>query len=110
MATEASDLALGGACCLTSDAKRSSRGSGSLCSHSSDHIIATQLDPFRVLTLHCNSSEPSSSEQERTGKAAQRGPDGSECSNSGRSDDLMGSITEPILKEHADRFTMHPIR
>ena len=78
------------------------------CSDSSDHIVATQLDPFGTLTLHCNSSEPSSSDQERSGKAAQRGPDGSECSHTGRSDEF--SYTEPLLREHADRFTMHPIR
>ena len=80
---------------------------GSACS---DHIIATEIDPFRTLTVHCVSSEPSSSDQERTGKAAQRGADSSECSHSGRSDEDFYTSHEPLLQEHADRFTMHPIR
>lgn len=85
-------------------------GVESPCSDSSDRIVATQMDPFRTLTLTCNSSELSSSDQERTGKAAQRGPDGSECSHSGRSEDYFSTPLEPLLREHADRFTMHPIR
>ena len=85
-------------------------GPESPCSASSDHIIATQMDPFSALTVNCVSSEPSSSDQERTGKAAQRGADSSECSHSGRSDEDFYVIHEPLLQEHADRFTMHPIR
>ena len=85
-------------------------GAESPFSDSSEHIIATQMDPFRALTVDCVSSEPSSSDQERTGKAAQRGADSSECSHSGRSVEDYYATHEPLLREHADRFTMHPIR
>ena len=98
--------------CLETPAEDLKKGGGaeSPLSDLSDHIIATQMDPFRALTVNCVSSEPSSSDQERTGKAAQRGADGSECSHSGRSAEDFYVSHEPLLREHADRFTMHPIR
>ena len=105
-------LASGTECCLETPSQdlKKRGGAESPCSDSSDHIIATQIDPFRSLTINCVSSEPSSSDQERTGKAAQRGADGSECSHSGRSAEDFFVPHEPLLQEHADRFTMHPIR
>ena len=57
------------------------------------------------------SSDPSSSERDKRGDGCPgSGRPVSECSHSGGSDASCSFSVEPLLQEHADRFTFHPIR
>ena len=77
---------------------------------SSDTEMASFRDSLCSLTVSSEISDPSSSRQEVLAAVGKVGTSSSECSTSGRSEDADDRYVEPLLRENADRFTMHPIR
>ena len=77
---------------------------------SSDTEMASLRESLCSLTVSSEISDPSSSRQEVLAAIGKVGNSSSECSTSGRSEDADDHYVEPLLRENADRFTMHPIR
>lgn len=67
-------------------------------------------DVFSALTVSSEASDLPSGSVDRMAASAKDDRSSSECSSSGRSGSLEDSFIEPLLRENADRFTMHPIR
>lgn len=76
----------------------------------SDGESGSLRDVLSAMTVSSETSDLASSRTDRLAASAKDDHGSWECSTSGRSEPDEDRVAEPLLRENAARFTMHPIR